>query len=63
MQFNKELDCVRDGQCPEYNGEEQALCAVGLSMAKPGIFVEAIRHVLILATPVEVMSCASELSL
>ena len=52
-----------DGQCPEYNGEEQALCAVGLAKAKPGIFVEAIRHVLILATPVEVSLCVNELNI
>lgn len=45
----------RDGQCPEYNGEEQAICAVGLAKAKVGIFVEAIQYLLVLATPVEVM--------
>ncbi|XAR72194.1 hypothetical protein NMG60_11018751 [Bertholletia excelsa] len=42
-----------DGQCPEYNGEEQAICAVGLVKAKPSIFVEAIQYLLVLATPVE----------
>ncbi|ERM95873.1 nuclear pore complex protein NUP155 isoform X1 [Amborella trichopoda] len=44
-----------DGQCAEYSGEEQAICAVGLGKSKPGIFVEAIQYVLILATPVELI--------
>ncbi|WOG89035.1 hypothetical protein DCAR_0208271 [Daucus carota subsp. sativus] len=44
-----------DGQCPEYSGEEEAICAVGLAKAKPGIFVEAIQYLLILATPVEII--------
>nr|XP_043628932.1 nuclear pore complex protein NUP155 isoform X2 [Erigeron canadensis] len=44
-----------DGQCPEYSGEEQAICAVGLVKAKPGIFVEAIQYLLVLATPVELL--------
>ena len=44
----------RDGQCPEYSGEEQAICAVGLVKAKPGVFMEAIQHLIVLATPVEV---------
>ncbi|KAL8258280.1 hypothetical protein R6Q59_030321 [Mikania micrantha] len=44
-----------DGQCPEYSGEEQAICAVGLVKTKPGIFVEAIQHLLVLATPVELL--------
>lgn len=34
--------------------DEQAICAVGLAKAKPGIFVEAIQYLLILATPAEV---------
>ncbi|KAJ0750789.1 putative ATPase, AAA-type, core, nucleoporin, nucleoporin, protein [Helianthus annuus] len=42
-----------DGQCPEYSGEEQAICVVGLVKTKPGIFVEAIQYLLVLATPVE----------
>ncbi|KAE9607519.1 hypothetical protein Lal_00026714 [Lupinus albus] len=42
-----------DGQCPEYSGEEQAICAVGLAKSKPGVFVEAIQYLLVLATPVE----------
>lgn len=42
-----------DGQCPEYSGEEQAICAVGFARSKPGIFVEAIQYLLVLATPVE----------
>lgn len=44
----------RDGQYPEYSGEEQAICAVGLARAKPGVFIEAIQHIIVLATPVEV---------
>lgn len=44
-----------DGQCPEYSGEEQPICAVGLAKAKPGIFVEAIQYLLVLATPVELI--------
>lgn len=44
-----------DGQCPEYSGEEQAICAVGLAKAKPGIFVEAIQYLLVLATPAELL--------
>ncbi|XP_072972220.1 nuclear pore complex protein NUP155 [Typha angustifolia] len=44
-----------DGQCQEYNGEEQAICAVGLARAKPGIFVEAIQYILVIATPVELI--------
>ncbi|KAH9297702.1 hypothetical protein KI387_029384 [Taxus chinensis] len=44
-----------DGQCPEYSGEEQAICAVGLAKVKPNIFVEAIQYLLVLATPVELI--------
>ncbi|XP_024025703.1 nuclear pore complex protein NUP155 [Morus notabilis] len=44
-----------DGQCAEYSGEEQAICAVGLAKSKPGVFVEAIQYLLILATPVELV--------
>ncbi|XP_010553665.1 PREDICTED: nuclear pore complex protein NUP155 [Tarenaya hassleriana] len=44
-----------DGQCPEYSGEEQAICAVGLAKCRPGIFVEAIQYLLLLATPVELV--------
>jgi hypothetical protein len=44
----------RDGQCQDYNVDEQAICAVGLARAKPGIFIEAIQYLLVLATPVEV---------
>ncbi|PKA52217.1 hypothetical protein AXF42_Ash010113 [Apostasia shenzhenica] len=43
----------QDGQCVEYSGEEQSICAVGLARVKPGIFVEAIQYLLVLATPVE----------
>lgn len=44
----------RDGQCPEYSGEEQAICAVGLAKVRPGVFIAAIKYVIVLATPVEV---------
>ncbi|XP_073142273.1 nuclear pore complex protein NUP155 [Henckelia pumila] len=44
-----------DGQCPEYSGDEQAICAVGLAKTKSGIFVESIQHLLVLATPVELI--------
>ncbi|XP_074264142.1 nuclear pore complex protein NUP155 [Silene latifolia] len=44
-----------DGQCPEYSAEEQAICAVGLAKSKPGVFVEAIQHLLVLATPAELI--------
>ncbi|KAJ0677748.1 putative nucleoporin, nucleoporin, protein [Helianthus annuus] len=52
-----------DGQCPEYSGDEQAICAVGLVKTKPGIFLEAIQYLLVLATPVELLLvgvCCSE---
>lgn len=44
----------RDGSYIEYSGEEQAICAVGLAKPKPGVFIEAIQYLLVLATPVEV---------
>ncbi|OVA15735.1 Nucleoporin [Macleaya cordata] len=44
-----------DGQCPEYSGEEQAICAVGLAKSKPGIFIEAIKYILVIATPLELI--------
>lgn len=44
-----------DGQCPEYSVDEQAICAVGLAKARPGIFVEAIQYLLVLATPAELI--------
>ncbi|KAH0451286.1 hypothetical protein IEQ34_018585 [Dendrobium chrysotoxum] len=43
----------RDGQCTEYSGEEQSICAAGLARVKPGIFIEAIQYILVVATPVE----------
>ncbi|KAH0451287.1 hypothetical protein IEQ34_018586 [Dendrobium chrysotoxum] len=45
----------RDGQCTEYSGEEQSICAAGLARVKPGIFIEAIQYILVVATPVEVL--------
>ncbi|XP_057963326.1 nuclear pore complex protein NUP155 [Malania oleifera] len=44
-----------DGQCPEYSGDEQAICAVGLAKSKPGVFVEAIQYLLVLATSCELI--------
>ncbi|KAI4313702.1 hypothetical protein L6164_026659 [Bauhinia variegata] len=44
-----------DGHCPEYSGEEQAICAVGLAKSKSGVFIEAIQYLLVLATPVELI--------
>ncbi|KAI3996591.1 hypothetical protein MKX01_009423 [Papaver californicum] len=44
-----------DGECPEYSGEEQAICAVGLAKSKPGIFIEAIKYILVIATPLELI--------
>jgi len=38
----------------EYCGEEQAICCVGLAKPRPGVFLSAIQHVLVLATTVEV---------
>ncbi len=38
----------------EYCGEEQAISCVALVKPKPGVFLEAIQHVLVLATTVEV---------
>lgn len=38
----------------EYSGEEQAICCVGLVKPKPNVFLSAIQHILVLATPVEV---------
>ncbi|KAL4425159.1 hypothetical protein ABPG77_008264 [Micractinium sp. CCAP 211/92] len=39
----------------EYSGEEQAIVAVGLARPKPGVFVEAIQHVLVLCTTSEIV--------
>ncbi|KAI3816746.1 hypothetical protein L1987_16450 [Smallanthus sonchifolius] len=49
-----------DGQCPEYSGEEQAICAVGLVKTKHGFCVEAIQYLLVLATPVELLLIGSD---
>ncbi|KAK8930813.1 hypothetical protein KSP39_PZI016776 [Platanthera zijinensis] len=43
----------RDGQCTEYSGVEQSICAVGLARVKHGIFIEAIQYMLLVATPLE----------
>lgn len=39
----------------EYCGEEQAIVAVGLATPKPHVFVEAIQHILVICTTVEVV--------
>jgi hypothetical protein len=38
----------------EYSGEEQAIVAVGLAKPRPGVFVDAIQHLLVLCTTTEV---------
>ena len=38
----------------EYAGEEQALCVVGAVRPRPGVFIPAVRRLLVLATPAEV---------
>lgn len=43
----------------EYSGEEQAICAVGLLQPRAGVFLEAIQHVIVLCTTVEVGCGAS----
>jgi nuclear pore complex protein Nup155 len=49
------LPACCSGDVPvEYCGEEQAICCVGLAKPKPGVFLSAIQHVLVLATTVEV---------
>ncbi|CAM8932026.1 unnamed protein product [Rhodiola kirilowii] len=44
-----------DGHCPEYSGEEQTICAVGLAKAKPGIFIKPIQYLVLLATLAELV--------
>ena len=39
----------------EYSGEDQAIYAVGLAKAKPGVFMESIQYLLVLCTPVEIV--------
>eukprot|EP00899_Mesostigma_viride_P018513 jgi/Mesvir1/26663/Mv20449-RA.2 len=46
---------ARDEGHVEYSGEQQAICAVGLARPRPGVFMEAIHYLLVLATPVEVV--------
>jgi nuclear pore complex protein Nup155 len=38
----------------EYCGEDQAICAVGIARPKPGVFLEAIHHLVVLCTTSEV---------
>ncbi len=46
----------------EYGGEEQAIVAVGLARPRPGVFVEAIQHLLVLCTTTEVGCIGSGLA-
>jgi nuclear pore complex protein Nup155 len=39
----------------EYSGEEQAIVSVGLCTPRPGVFVEAIRHIMIVCTTTEIV--------
>ncbi|WOL20105.1 nuclear pore complex protein [Canna indica] len=44
-----------DNQCREYSGEEHTISAVALVRSKPGIFVDSIQYLIVLATPVELL--------
>ena len=46
--------CPRNDIPLEYGGEDQAICTVGLVKPRPGIFVAAIQHLLVLCTTTEV---------
>ncbi|GAX86588.1 hypothetical protein CEUSTIGMA_g13996.t1, partial [Chlamydomonas eustigma] len=39
----------------EYCGEDQAICAVGIVKPRPGVFLEAVKHILVLCTTAEVV--------
>lgn len=39
----------------EYSGEEQAIVSVGMCTPRPGVFVEAIRHIMIVCTTTEIV--------
>lgn len=39
----------------EYSGEEQAIVAIGLATPKPGVFLDVIEKVLVVATTVEIV--------
>ncbi|KAL6782830.1 NUP155 [Auxenochlorella protothecoides x Auxenochlorella symbiontica] len=39
----------------EYSGEDQSIVAVGLAPARPGVFVSAIQHVLVVCTTTEIL--------
>lgn len=39
----------------EYSGESQAICAAGLVKPRQGVFIDAIQHLIVLATPVEIV--------
>lgn len=46
---------ICSGDVPvEYCGEEQAICSVGLLKPRPGVFLEAIQHIIVLCTTTEV---------
>ena len=48
------FDSDTDPNVVQYEGQEQAISAVALAPAKPGVFWEAIQHVLVVCTSVEV---------
>lgn len=50
--------CCRNDVPVEYSGEEQAICAVGIVQPRPGVFMAAIQHILVLCTTVEVQGSA-----
>ncbi len=51
----------RDDGFVQYCGEEQAICAVGLVQPRPGVFIEAIQYLLVVATPVEVVKLMTQM--
>jgi nuclear pore complex protein Nup155 len=58
--FYKSVDLMHmlvacSGDVPiEYCGEDQAICAVGIVTPRPGVFLEAVKHLLVLCTTAEV---------
>lgn len=47
--------CCRDAVPTLYKLEEQLITCVGLAPAKPGVFMAAVKHVLVVCTTVEVV--------
>ncbi|UPR01047.1 nuclear pore complex protein NUP155 [Chloropicon primus] len=52
--FIWKFDSETDPNVVQYEGQEQAISAVALAPVKPGVFWEAIQHVLVICTSVEV---------